>query len=435
MPQEEINCLLIRLAKEGKQVVRLKGGDPYVFGRGGEEGDALKKAGIPFEVIPGITSAIGGLAYAGIPITSRGYTSSFHIMTGHLKEASNKLNYEAIAKLNGTLVFLMGIGHLEEIVSELITQGKNTDTKVAIIYRATTPYQKTVVGTLGTITDLAKKAKICPPGLIVIGDVVGLREELNFFEEKPLFGKRIVVTRSRAQASSMVEKIENLGGEALQCPVIKIQPINQKALEKAVKQIKNYQHLVLTSTNGVCRFFDTLLELDLDMRELASVKITAVGEKTAEKIRSYSIKPDLIPETYVGEAVANLLQEYIHKEDKLLIPRSRNARPFLVEALSKKCHVTEIASYETVKEETCYDTVVAGLREGTIEYVTFTCTTTVENFIDGLNEEARALLRNVKLVSIGPITSNKIKSYGYEVYKEADVSTIDGVVEVLVNDC
>lgn len=430
--QEKINQLLVKLAREGKRVVRLKGGDPYVFGRGGEEGQVLYKEQIPFEVVPGITSAIGGLAYAGIPITHREVASSFHVITGHLKSEALELEFEALAKIKGTLVFLMGVENLHNICEKLMLNGKDPRTPCAVIYRASTPSQRTLVSSLGELMQDAKAANIEPPSLIVIGEVVKYRDQLNFFESKPLFGKRIAVTRSRVQASDLVKKIEDLGGIAIPCPILKNEPIPSDELQKAIDEISKYTHIIFTSVNGVDLFFKELYKKDMDARALWGTKITAIGKTTQDHLGNRGIRADFVPQKYVGEGIVELLSEKLEPTDRILIPRSENARDYLVTELSKLCQVEEVILYRTVFEEDREEGVDELLKRGEVDFVTFASSSTVDFFIQLLGKDYKEILEKVKLVSIGPITSKQIRHYGLTVDYEAKEYTIDGMIEEII---
>ncbi|MTI67875.1 MAG: uroporphyrinogen-III C-methyltransferase [Firmicutes bacterium] len=432
MKQVDINKLLKDKASEGKIVTRLKGGDPYVFGRGGEEGEYLYKKGIDFEVIPGITSAIGGLCYAGIPITNRNYASSFHVITGHLKDDNKELDFKSIASLDGTLVFLMGMRNLKNIVDKLIINGKEKDTPVAIINWATRPYQRVVSGKLDNIVEIVKKEKIKPPSLIVIGEVVNLRDKLNFFENKRLFKKNIVVTRAKHQNSSFIEKINNLGGNAIEFPTIEIDEIipNEK-LAKSIKNLNEYSYIIFTSINGVNIFFDRLYKLGFDCRKLGDLKVVSIGPSTAEALKAKGIKADIIPKKYVGEHIFKTLKKVLKPKDKVLIPRSLNARSYLVDNLSNICSVDEIKIYKTVTPKVDKKNLLEYLDKELIDYITFTSSSTIDNFVNILGTKNLEKIKSVKLVSIGPITSKRIKSYGLKVYKQASEYTIDGLISCI----
>ena len=436
LTQDEINDVIVDKAKEGKIVTRLKGGDPYVFGRGGEEGEYLLQYGIPFEVVPGITSAIAGPCYAGIPITHRDYASSFHVITGHLKDDENdEINWSALAGLKGTLVFLMGVANLKKISEKLIREGKDKNTPVALISWATRPNQSVVTGTLESIYELALQKGVKPPTLIVVGEVVNLRDKLNFFEEKSLFGKNIVVTRAREQSSTLIETINDLGGNAIELPTIKIEEIKEnKELDESMATLKTYNYLVFTSQNTVEIFFNRLADKGLDTRSLAHMKICAVGSSTVSCLNKRGIIPDIIPKRAVGEAVFEALKEGLTKDDNILIPRSAIARDYLVEHLSSICNVKAIDLYNTVTETIDQAMILGLLSKGDIDYITFTSSSTVVNFINGIGKENVNKLNQTKLLSIGPITSKTIREYGLEVYKEPEQYTIDGLVECMIND-
>lgn len=433
--QDEINEIIAEEALSGKVVTRLKGGDPYVFGRGGEEGEFLLQKGVDFEVVPGITSAIGGLCYAGIPITHRDFASSFHVITGHLKEEEKELNWNALAKLEGTLVFLMGIANLQSICSNLIKEGKDSKTPVAIVNWAARPYQKVISGTLENIYDIAMEANIQPPSLIVVGGVVSLRDKLNFYEQKPLFGKNIIVTRARTQSSRLLDIINDLGGNAIEVPAIKIKEVENNGLDKAIENIKDYTTLVFTSENAVDIFFNKLFSLNKDIRSLSNLKIACIGNATAKAVKEKGIIADLVPEKFVAESLLELLKKNLTKEDKVLIPRAKEAREILVEGLKEVCFVDEIKIYETLKEDSNKEDIFDILEKDNELFITFTSSSTVKNFVEIIGKENLALLKEkAKLVSIGPVTSKTIESFGLTVYKEAKEYTIDGVVEAIIEE-
>lgn len=438
LSQDDINKVIVNKAKEGKVVTRLKGGDPYVFGRGGEEGEVLRNEGVEFEVVPGITSAIGGLCYAGIPITHRDYASSFHVITGHLREDykdNPEINWNALANTNGTLVFLMGVANLQKISLNLIKEGKSKDTPVALISWATRHNQTVITSTLENVYEEALKSNIKPPTLIVIGEVVRLREKLNFFESKPLFGKNIIVTRSRMQSSSLVSKISDLGGNPIEIPTIKIDKIeNNTELENEIKNISDYTYLVLTSKNAVEIFFNKLYEMNLDSRALANLKICAVGSATAKEIKNNGINPDIVPEKFVAEYLFEELKSVLKSTDKVLIPRAKNARDFLVNKISEICSVKEVHIYETVLNNIKKDEILKELNSLEEKYITFTSSSTVTNFVDIIGMDNIDKLNKLKVISIGPITTETAKNIGINVYREANISTIEGMVDCIIND-
>lgn len=434
LPQEKINELLVELAKQGKNVVRLKGGDPYVFGRGGEECQVLKSEGIAFEVVPGITSAIGGLTYAGIPITHRNCASSFHVITGHLQSTDLELDFEPLAKIKGTLVFLMGVENLENICTKLMNYGKDPSTPAAIIYKATTPFQRVVVAPLEQLVEAAQAAQVEAPSLIVIGEVVNFRSDLSFFENKPLFGKKIVVTRSRAQASSLAAKIEDLGGLAINCPIIKNQPVQADRLAIMINRLPAYTHIIFTSINGVELFFKALFLGKKDARTLGNIKITAIGKATTDCLINYGIVADYVPEKFVAESIVEMLKDHLTPNDHILLPRSENSRDYLVTELSKICRVDEFITYKTVAETERVNDLDDAVKSGEMDYVTFASSSTVDYFIELLGSSYQDILKGVKLISIGPITSSQLVSYGLKVDYEAKQYTIDGIIEALIED-
>ncbi len=438
LPQDDINRVIADKAKEGKIVTRLKGGDPYVFGRGGEEGQLLKEEGIDFEVVPGITSAIGGLCYAGIPITHRDHASSFHVITGHLREDDKEnpeINWNALANTRGTLVFLMGVANLKKISENLIKEGKCKDTPVALISWATRYNQRVITSTLEDVYETAIRENVKPPTLIAVGSVVNLRDTLNFFENKPLFGKNIMVTRSRTQSSSIVEKIMDLGGNPIEIPTIKIEKIeNNIELENEINNIKNYTYLVLTSKNAVEIFFDKLEEMNLDARALANSKVCAIGSATAKEIKSRGINPDIIPERFVAESLFDELKDKLTKEDKILIPRAKNARDYLVDKLGEICTVKEVHTYESVIDTSRKDEILDILDKKELDYITFASSSSVRNFVEIIGEENLEKINSSKVISIGPITSDTARELNIDVYKEAEKATIDKIVEAITVD-
>lgn len=435
LPQEDINRVIADKAKEGKIVTRLKGGDPYVFGRGGEEGQLLKEEGIDFEVIPGITSAIGGLCYAGIPITHRDHASSFHVVTGHLRDDDKEnpeINWNALANIRGTLVFLMGVANLKKISENLIKEGKSKDTPVALISWATRYNQRVITSTLEDVYETAVRENVKPPTLIAVGSVVELRDTLNFFEKKPIFGKNIMVTRSRTQSSSIVEKIMDLGGNPIEIPTIKIEKIeNNTELENEINNIKDYTYLVLTSKNAVEIFFDKLEEMNLDTRALANLKVCAIGSATAKEIKSRGIIADIVPKAFVAESLFDELKDKLTKEDNILIPRARNARDYLVNKLSEICTVKEVHTYESVIDTSKKDEILDILEKEDLDFITFASSSTVRNFVEIIGQDNLDKINSSKVISIGPITSATAEELNINVYKEAEKATIDKIVEAI----
>ncbi|KAB2954707.1 uroporphyrinogen-III C-methyltransferase [Heliorestis acidaminivorans] len=438
--QEEINEVLKQKGLEGKIVTRLKGGDPYVFGRGGEEAEVLKEAGVPFEVVPGITSAISVPAYAGIPVTHRDFTSNFAVITGN--EDPNKedsaIDWAKISTGIGTLVFLMGMGNLPLIVKKLIENGRDAETPVALIRWGTRPEQKTLTGTLTNIVDRAKEENFKNPAIIIVGEVVKLRDTLNWFEKKPLFGKRVVVTRSRQQASAFAAKLEGLGAEPWEFPTIDIQdPEDLAPLHQAIEKIHEYEWIVFTSPNGVQRFFARYFEAGNDIRDLAGVRLCAIGPQTKKELAKFGLKVDYVPEEYRAEAIIEGLKDLDWKGRKVLLPRADIARKILPEALAEfGAQVDDVVAYRTVRGGGDAKLLRQMLAEKMIHAVTFTSSSTARNFVEMLGvetqEELINLLEGVTLASIGPVTSGTMVELGLTVDLEATEYTIPGLTEALL---
>ena len=438
--QEDINRLILEKARLGNTVVRLKGGDPFIFGRGGEEAEQLVKAGVPFEIVPGVTSAIAVPAYAGIPLTHRDYTSTVAFITGHedpTKEASN-IAWDKLATSVGTLVFLMGVGKLPQIAKSLMGHGRSPDTPVALIHRGTVPEQRTVVGTLQDIAERAQKERLKPPAIIVVGDIVKLREQLNWFENKPLFGKCIVVTRAREQASGFLARLNELGAACIEFPTIQVVPPKSwDALDRAMMRLERYQWLLFTSVNGVKYFFERLEHLGMDMRELKDMKVGAIGPKTAEAVYKKGIRPDLVPDEYRAEAVIDAFRKWDVKGEKIILPRAAKAREVLPTELVKMgASVDEIPAYETVQPDHDKGYVKGMLEKGEIDMVTFTSSSTVTNFVEMFREERQHLktwMANAAVACIGPITARTAEEKGLTVSLIPEEYTIEALTDAIVD--
>ncbi|MFR8989645.1 MAG: uroporphyrinogen-III C-methyltransferase [Fusobacterium sp.] len=420
--QDEINRTIVTKALEGKTVARVKGGDPFVFGRGGEEIQSLFDNGISFEVIPGITSSISVPAYAGIPVTHRGVARSFHVFTGHTMEDGTWHNFEAIAKLEGTLVFLMGIKTLPIIVSDLVKNGKDPKTPVAIIEKGATADQRVTVGTLENIIEKAKERKIVPPAITIIGEVVNLRETFKWFEDKNLFGKKILVTRDKNQAGEFSDKIEKMGGVAVELPFIEIESVLSKVTPE---DLKEYSALLFNSPNGVREF---MKKID-DIRSLAHLKIGAVGSKTKELLEEYKIKADFIPEEYMVSKLAELSLEYTKPGEKILIITS-DISPCDTDKFNsmydREFH--KIVAYNTKKITREKKEVCDALNK--VEVVTFLSSSTVDAFYASIDGDLECV-KNIKFASIGPVTSETMRKYGFSVDYEAKVYDINGILDAL----
>ena len=420
--QSEINDTLVKKALEGKVVARVKGGDPFVFGRGGEEIQALFDNGIEFEEIPGITSSISVPAYAGIPVTHRGIANSFHVFTGHTMKDGSWHNFEAIAKLDGTLVFLMGIKNLPIIVNDLLTNGKDPKTPIAIIEKGATADQRVTVGTLETIIKISKERKIVPPAITIIGEVVNLRDTFKWFEDTQLFGKKVLVTRDRRQAGEFSDKIEKMGGVAVELPFIEI----ESTLDKLDRDmLKDYSALLFNSPNGVREFMNKIE----DIRDIAHLKIGAVGSKTKELLEGYKIKSDFMPKEYLVEKLAEEAVNHTNSGDKILIITS-DISPCDTEKFNSiyNRQFDKIVAYKTKKIIRDKEEVLNTLKK--VEIVTFLSSSTVDAFMESIENDLE-VVKDVKFASIGPVTSETMKKYGLTVDFEAKVYDVNGIIEVI----
>lgn len=434
MRQPDINKLLVKLAAEGKTVARLKGGDPFVFGRGGEEAIELLEAGLPFEFVPGVTSAIAVAEYAGIPVTHRHVATSFAVITGHEDptKGESTINWKGLATAVDTLVFLMGVENIERISSQLIANGRSADCPAAVIRWGTRPEQRTLITTVGQAAADVKATGMKPPAIFLVGEVVKLREQLQWFDNKPLFGKTVVVTRARAQASALTKKLEAQGARVLEVPAIKIVPPADFApLDKAIAEIDTYKWLILTSVNGVEYFFDRLLKAGKDSRALCGVKIAAIGSATAEALKGYGITADLIPSAYKAEELADALAADTKAGDKLLLARAKIARNVLPERLrALGAQVDVVTAYETVADCQNKEELLEALESGEASLVTFTSSSTVTNLLDVLGDK-KDLLNKVALAAIGPVTAETLEKHGLKPAVSAAEYTIDGLMTAI----
>jgi uroporphyrinogen III methyltransferase / synthase len=481
VPQEEIGKRLIEAARAGKSVVRLKGGDPFVFGRGGEEGEALQAAGVEFEVVPGVTAGVAASAYAGIPVTHRDDASAVAFVTGHEEPEKEEaaLDWEALARFPGTLVFYMGVKRLGENATALIAAGRDADEPAAAIERGTMDGQRTVVATLATLADAIKREDIGAPALIVVGPVVARRETLAWLERRPLHGRRVVVTRARAQASDLASTLRGFGAEVVELPAIRIEPrLESEEVRRAVERIGDYGLICLTSPNGVHLLFEALAEAGLDARALgpasmspekmqveeevagaavstqatgvgataeteaekgggtaaemqshANTTIGAIGPGTARALAEHGIVADVVPERSVAEALVEALEDVEVKGRKVLVARAAEARDVLPDALRERgAKVDVVALYETGRETPDAAAIDAAQ---TADYVTFTSSSTVRNLTEALGDRFPA---GARVVSIGPITSEAARAAGLEVHVEAERHDIDGLVTALLAD-
>jgi uroporphyrinogen III methyltransferase / synthase len=438
LTQEEINALLVEKAREGKIVTRLKGGDPFVFGRGGEEAEELRKAGVEFEVVPGISSAIAAPAYAGIPVTHRAVATAFMVITGHedpTKEET-QVDWAGVAKFFGTRVILMGVERIGKIAEELMRHGAAPETPVAMVHRGTTGQQQTIQGTLATIADVATKAGFQPPGVTVIGEVARLREKLNWFERRPLFGKRVVVTRGREQASELVRQLADLGADVLEIPTIRIKPPQSLApLREAVTAMGEYDWLIFTSPNGVDAFFREFFVRHKDLREIGPVRFAAIGAVTTQKLADLHLEVDLQPKEFTTEALLAEFKKSVSCENlKILMPRADLADQRLARGLEDLgAIVDDLDAYQTVPEtEDRSGHRMRLLTEGA-DLVTFTSSSTVVNFCNLVDVPAlRTQFPHIQFASIGPQTTQAAREQGLEIATEAKVHTIPGLVEAIL---
>ncbi|HWX16357.1 MAG TPA: uroporphyrinogen-III C-methyltransferase [Chthoniobacterales bacterium] len=430
--QEEINALLVERAGAGKQVVRLKGGDPFVFGRGAEEAKAIVDAGIEFEIVPGITSAIAGPAYAGIPVTHRAENSHVTFFTGHEdpEKTGSPIDYAALARLGGTQVMLMGVQRLESIAREMLEQGMRKDLPVALVRWATTGRQETLTGTLQNIAQRVADVGFEAPAVAVFGEVVALRESLNWYEKRPLSGKRIVVTRTRKQAGELSAQLRTLGAHVFELPTIRIEPPGDlRAFAELVQDAHSYDWIVFTSVNGVEAFFEIFFKLYDDGREIGGARIAAIGPATAQRVRNFHLHVDLQPDEFVAEAVVREFQRQGGVENlRILLVRAEKARDVLTKELSGLgAIVDEGLAYRTVPETRDTTGARRHLLEEGADLIAFTSSSTVENFLalglpwpDGMH-----------VASIGPITSKTARDHGLKIEIEARRHDIGGLVEAI----
>jgi uroporphyrinogen III methyltransferase/synthase len=427
---------MIDAARQGQRVVRLKGGDPYLFGRGGDEAAALHAAGIPFEVVPGVTAALGVAAYAGIPLTHRQHASAVAFVTGHRKpDALEPLDWEALARFPGTLVVYMGMSQLGPIVQELLRHGKRGDTPAAVVRWGTTAAQRTLIGTLEHLPEMVQAAGLEPPALVILGDVVSLRSELAWFESRPLFGKQVLVTRPRAQAGDMVRRLEELGAAVHLLPTVEIgESPDWGPVDQALGELAGYDWLVFTSANGVEALLRRLRATGRDLRALGSVRLAAIGPATADALRSFHLEPDLVPEVYTSEGLATALKERAAGR-RVLLARADRGRDLLREELSRVALVHQVAVYSQKDVAEIDPTVLRQLREGEIHFVTLTSSNIARALLGRLDEGTRNRIRDgtVRLVTISEVTSAAVKEFGLPVAAEAREATAEGVVEALAS--
>jgi uroporphyrinogen III methyltransferase / synthase len=446
VPQDEIGARLIEAAEAGRSVVRLKGGDPYVFGRGGEEGEALREAGVEFEVVPGVTAGVAATAYAGIPVTHRDDASAVAFVAGHEdpEKAETALNWDALARFPGTLVFYMGVKRLPENAAALIAAGRDPEQPAAAIERGTMAGQRTVAATLGTIADAVEREGVGAPALIVVGAVARRRDRLAWLERRPLFGRRVVVTRARAQANGLAGTLRDLGAEVVELPTIRIEPrIEGEEVRRAVAAIADYALVCLTSPNGAHLLFDALAigspasasvpgseaPARLDARALAGATVAAIGPGTARALAEHGIAADIVPERFVAEALVEVLAGVEVKGRRVLVARAAEARDVLPDALRERgAEVDVLALYETIREEPDAEAIEAAQ---SADYVTFTSSSTVTNLTEALGDSFPG---DARIVSIGPVTSDTARAAGLTVDVEAERHDVGGLIAALLED-
>ena len=437
LSQEEINQLLVDKARGGKSVARMKGGDPFVYGRGGEEALALNEAGIQFEIVPGITAGIAASAYAGIPFTHRGIATTAGFITGHEMAGKEKsdIDWENINGLH-TLVFYMGVRNLPVIVEKLLSVGRSGDTPAALIRWGTRANQETVVGTLNTIVNEVEKAKLKPPALIIVGEVVKLRSKLQWYDNKPLFGKRIVVTRSRTQASQLSEKLKRAGAEVVEFPTIDIQPLaDQNGIDKEIQELDKYDWIVFTSVNSVDIFMDRLFGSGRDVRALFMLKIAVIGNETSKQLSTFGLKADLIPERFTSAGLVNAFKSSGKDLSgiNVLIPGSQILKDVIPKGLKEMgAQVKTVTIYENRLPQYNVEELDEIFRD-TPDLVTFTSSSTVNNLADILKRAERShYLESLCGASIGPITTETTVERGIKLALEADNHTINNLVEKIL---
>jgi uroporphyrinogen III methyltransferase/synthase len=433
LPQGEINQVLVDEARKGNVVARLKGGDPFIFGRGGEEAEVLREAGIAFEVIPGVTSAIAVPAFAGIPLTHRGYTSTVAFVTGHEDPTKEKSDIDW-AKLSGigTLVFLMGVKNLASIARNLVAGGKSPETPAALIRWGTTPDQETLTGTLADIAAKAREQGFSPPSILVVGEVVSLRPRLGWFETKPLFGRGVVITRPEEQAAEFARLLSAEGARVILFPTIRIAPpASWEILDRAFESLGSYHWIIFTSANGVRHFFRRLRETGRDVRDLKGIRICTIGPATAAAVEGMGIRVDIVPGEYISEGVVRAFQGVDLEGKRVLLPRAQEARDVIPEGLTKLgASVDVVTVYSTVRSESRNEDLRPLLDAGKVDVITFTSPSTVNNFKEIMG--GAALPETVRIACIGPVTAAAAKKQGFIVHIYQEEFTIPGMVEALM---
>jgi uroporphyrinogen III methyltransferase/synthase len=433
-----IHDALIAAARQGKRVVRLKGGDPLLFGRGGEEAEALARAGVPFEIVPGVTAALGAAAFAGIPLTHRACASGVAIVTGHEQpgKPETALDWAALARFPGTLVLYMGMSRLGHIAETLVREGKDRATPAAAVEWASLGEQRTVQATLGSLAKAVRDAGLTAPAVIVIGPVVELREHIAWFERLPLFGKRVLVTRPKQQSAALVDKLIELGAAPVVLPTVEIrEPSDWRPVDAALRRLREFHWLVFTSANGVQMFLSRLRHVGLDLRALGSLKIAAIGPKTAEELRARGLAPDLVPPRFQSEHLAEALTAAVAPGQRVLLARADRGRDLLREELSRRAEVEQVAVYGQVDAVAIDAEILDRLRRGEIDYITLTSANIARSLLERLDEACLSRIREgqTRLVTISPVTSAAVTARGLPVAAEAAEATIDGILTALID--
>jgi uroporphyrinogen III methyltransferase/synthase len=435
LKQDEINQRLVDSALAGKTVVRLKGGDPFIFGRGSEEAACLRKNGIEYEIVPGITAATAAGEYAGFSLTHRESASMVTFVTGHEapgKEGSS-LDYAQLAASPGTLVFYMGLDNLPRIAQSLMECGKSADTPAAVISRATTPHQRTVVAQLNEISDAVSKAQLHAPSLIIVGDCVAQRDELKWFEDKPLFGQKIGITRPAGQAEPQIQRAFELGAQPVLMPAIKIEPIDDWIeVDATLQRLDEFNWLIFTSVNGVEAFFDRLWQQGFDARQLAGLKIATIGTSTAEALAKYHLRAELIPDQFRAEALAKEMAPHVAGQN-VLWARASRGREVLPQELTKAgATVTELVVYQNLDAESFSDDALNALENSQLDWIGLSSPSIARRIADLLPETARGQLgKTLRIASISPVTSTAAKDAGLPIHAEATTYTWDGIFEAI----
>ncbi|HEV2949677.1 MAG TPA: uroporphyrinogen-III C-methyltransferase [Gemmataceae bacterium] len=431
-----VNDLLVKAAREGKRVVRLKGGDPLIFGRGGEEAEILRQEGIPFEIVPGVTAAVAAAACAGIPLTHRLHSSAVALITGHEnpEKPEANLDWSALARFPGTLAIYMGMSRLSQIVKSLLEHGKASDTPSAVVFMASTGAQRTVTATLADLPEAVEKAGLTSPSIVLIGEVVELRQQLAWFEHRPLFGKSVLVTRPKDQAAELAQRLDELGAVVHLLPAVEIQePEDWTPVDRAIECLATFQWLAFTSVNGVHAFLRRLRNKGKDLRALGTIKIAVIGSATADALRSYHLEPDLMPDKFRSEELAEALREKVRGQ-RVLLARADRGREVLPLELSKVAEVTQIAVYRQADAVIRDSEPLNCLSKGEIDYVLLTSSNIARAFAAALNDKARETIQSghTKIVSISPVTSAAVRELGWSVAAEAREFSTKGVVQSLL---